>query len=217
MKAFVIVVLLFGLQAQAQDTLREQGAYGYSRYYVLHPENRFEYYFHHCTGTNYGKGTIEKRSSSWTFHFDSIPRIPSTYSFYTGTKRDSLEILLFHAKDSTPFQGEGSIIINRQHFLSGNRFVIPRNEQQSEELHVFFADIPLFFDISEIPMKQSLLTIFVGDSEDWISYESPHTERLHFKHGTLIYYWESRKVNEEKPWKKGRKVKRKVVFSKNGL
>jgi hypothetical protein len=214
MKVWLVFLFFFAAKAWSQDTLWETGAVGYSRYYVLHPKNRFEYYFHHCTGTNYGHGTIEKGASAWQFTYDSIPKLPHSYSFSRGSKTDSLEIQLLHAKDSTPFQEIGVVEINGQIFSSNHQFIIPRNAEQSEELLVFITDLTLFLEIDEIPMKQSLLTIYVGDHDAWFNYESPHTELFHYRKGQLIHNWVSRQVDEEKPWKKGRKWKRKTVFSK---
>lgn len=211
MKVLVIFVFLVGLNAWTQDTLWEQGAMGYSRYYVVHPENRFEYYFHHCTGTNYGKGSIEKGLTEWKFHYDSIPTIPHSYSFSKGNKTDSLEIRLVDARDSLPYKVNDLIFVNNQVYSDSNRILIPRNEKKSESLYI--SAYPCNLEIPEIPMKQSLLVIYVGD-DPWKTYESPKTIRLKVKNGELIERQTSRQINEEKPWKRGRKLRRSTVFSR---
>lgn len=90
---YLVVCFLFTAHFfNAQDTLRMQYTHGYSQYFVLKENNGFELFFHHCTGTTYGKGNVKKGLFKWVFIFDEHPSQESDVVIDSSFSSNSIEI-----------------------------------------------------------------------------------------------------------------------------
>lgn len=206
MKCFLLVLTLFYLNSvHAQDTLKEVFTPMYSRYYVLYGNNQFEYYFHHCTGTDYGKGTVKKGWFSWKFHFDSITPPTIQYACISGKKSDSLKISFRNAKDSTPdFWFNASINQIKNQWVDTNGITIPKSTGNSYSFA--FNNSENDFLICNLSSNCGELIVYMPNTS-W-TYHSPGLEKLK-KRGADFYttevVWDE---NEDDPY--GKKGKRKI-------
>lgn len=108
----------------AQDTLRMQYTHGYSKYFVLNESNDFELFFHHCTGTTYGKGKVRKGLFKWVFKFDEHPCQESLVVIDSSLTSDSIKINLFEFPDSTVYEPI-FFRVNKENFSYFQGFTYP--------------------------------------------------------------------------------------------
>jgi len=85
----------------SQDTLREDDSFMYSKYYILNSDGTFNFYFHHCTGYEYGEGTYQLTNKKIEFLFMPFKMPSDSIICSKDVTADSLDIKLYYFHDST--------------------------------------------------------------------------------------------------------------------
>lgn len=166
----------------AQDTLIEQNSVMYSKYYVLHENNRFEFLFHHCTGISYGRGKVNKSTRRWKFEFDSLSKPSISYSCSNIISMDSIRFEFRNNVDSSQFLLFDNVAINqKKYFTMDSVLTIPKNNISGDSIQLVIGQDSL--TISEKITDYSLVTLYINDG--WKTYINGGVHHFVRKHGVL--------------------------------
>jgi hypothetical protein len=186
----------------AQDTLKEQNSAMYSRYYIINDDNTFEFYFHHCTGQTYGRGTLKRGLKFWKFEFDSL-EIQAPFSVCTSSVADdSIRFVIKSIVDQNelmPFL----IDINNKAYGFERKIKISKDEIVTDSIHVKCKGDT--FHISEDWQNCAEITLYLNDH--FTTYISGGTDKLKKKKNSFSLKNFVRIKDEEEYWKKGKRKK----------
>lgn len=173
-----------------------QYTFGYSQYFVLHENDQFELYFHHCTGTTYGKGRVKKGLFKWVFTFDEHPCQESHVVVDSSFLSDSIKINLFEFPDSSQYEPMFFRIEKEKlHFFQGLTY--PKSHITSESISIC-VDGDLFKVKNTSKLSSVDIYLFTG----WLTYFDCKKMVLHKRKNAFFERDVRFDENEEMPWKK---------------
>jgi hypothetical protein len=200
MKLLLILSFILTIQNTfAQDTLREQGSNMYGRYFVLLENNRFEFHFNHCTGESLASGNYEKRKSTISFEYDSIPEPKTEIIGVENEKKDTVKIKLFDITDSSRIDFFQILYGNEKWITFDGDFLMPKANINQDSIQIkYFNQI---INVS-IENNYSVLKIYVFPPNK--SYTFSGISKLKRKDDFYYHKIKFRDHNKEKPWRKGK-------------
>lgn len=196
----VVVFIFLTKLTFAQDTLRMQYTFGYSQYFVLKENNCFELFFHHCTGTTYGKGKVKKGLFKWIFKFDDHPCQESHVVIDSSLTSDSIKINLFEFPDSSVYEPMlFRIEKDKVSYFQG--FSFPKSKIATDSL-LIYVDDNYQFKLKSIARANMVdIYMFTG----WLTYFDCKEMVLHKRKKKFFERDFTYDVNQEEPWKKTKK------------
>lgn len=196
-RKFLLIILLSKLTyGFSQDTLRQQNTFGYSKYFVIHEKNQFELFFHHCTGTTYGKGEVKKGLVRWKFIFDEHPIQESFVVKDTSKISDSIVIKLFEFPDTTVYEPM-FFGVNKEKLTYFQGITFPKSKFNTDSLSIY-VDEDLFIVKDASRLSSVDIYLFTG----WLTYFDCEKMILHKRNKVFFERSFTFEENEEKPWKK---------------
>lgn len=202
---FVLFFCGFSISCYTQDTLREQNSVMYGKYYVLHENNKFEFFFNHCTGLTYGQGKIKKGLFRWKFKFDELlaQSNASSYSCSNSEISDSVKFIFRTIIDSN-FQSPYSIVINgKKHFTFNTELTLSNKELSSDSIEIIVDGEVLVFN-EDISVCNEV-TLYLRDL--FKTYVNGGKEILKKRNNSFYLTSIVRIKDEENYWKKGKRRK----------
>lgn len=199
----ILFFIGFNCTCIAQDTLKEQNSVMYSKYYVLHENNRFEYFFHHCTGVTYGQGNITKGLFRWKFEFDSLRAPSSIYSCSNGLLTDSVKFNFRTTIDSNLCSPYNLIIDRKRYFNLNSELTLSKNGMTTDSLQLIIdGDSLIIYNDLNVCNE---ITLYLNDG--WRSFVNGGKDILKKKGNTFHLKSIVWIKDDDEYWKKGKRRK----------
>lgn len=205
-------LLAFGVYSQQSvDTLKQEVIGLGSEKIILFSDHTFKFESYLCGFQFYSYGTYRQRFGNLHFYSDSTKcPFPEIQIIKSENAVEHIKVIFLNSTDSTQLKYGPDIQIKTWIIsMDSNEVSILKSDLINGELRIFIKNPYLTFKVDSLSKE-----IIVYLNPDFFSYECsdcPYKRLKRTKWGfrhTHIEYIE----NENKPWKKGKKVKRHYYF-----
>ena len=208
MKLIVLLLLITSFQLCAQDTLAQKNTFMFSEYFILHKNNRFDYRYSHCTGVEVGSGYYKEGLFNLKFEFDSIPVLNDTVVAFYDPSSEFVNVKVLSVHDSSQIDycilKSGGTSYYHQ---TDSGYNLPIITDSVSIMGMSFAKFSIY------PQKDSCNTYRVYINEVWRTFVSGDKVKLKKKsNNSYTKEVKSRQKNEEKPWRKGKGYKTRIIY-----